>query len=1352
MVAVISTQNFGLGNAFGGNLLGSAATGANGESLYVNSRNGNLSIQRRDQLLTGRGHDLGVLRTYNSQGLVDDDNGDGFVNGAWSRLKDFIAGVSVVLVKSDGSEETYTLKTGTTTTYERMNADGLVDTLKADTTAGLAWTWTSGHGQGADRVTETFSWAAGQPFGRIAERKDAYGSRQVFSYDTTTGMLSQIDMPNGDYVKFSYSGTAGAYLLDKVQVFVPSESTTTAKEETLYFYDTSNRLQIVQTNWTDNASVVHQYKVKYSYEEGSKRISRMEELSGTGENEALFTSMSFTYEADGAVFRVKTVTDDKLQRTTSFDYLAGGVTRVTDALGAITELTHDSAGRLLRVDTPSVGGVVQRTLYTYDTLGRLTTIKDALDRVTTYEYPTPTASLRIIKQTDPTGLVITRRYRVATDASNNQLLAETVDSIANNASSIKRTTRFVYGAQNTSTAGLLRFVISPAGRVTEYIYDGYGQRVSELHYGKELYATVGDTSDPTESQLETEQELKDWLDHATYNRRNDKVTLTSHTYDFRGNLSSSTTYSETAYNNSVAGAPRTDGVTGAPLRKTVYNYDFAGRLLSEREYHRTSSADNTSEVDSATHDNIAIVAFTSYSYDELGRVRSMVRNTAAGGAQQTTTMHYADSGNTVTTVTGAMVTVETFDAAGERTSVSERGVTGPSKQYRYDALGRLRQEIDATGIETMYLYDSAGRMVARIAQDGTITQMIYNKANQLAKTVSYAGKLDADQLRNLKRTPVVGPMPLFANVDDLSSFLPPPDTANDRTAWTLYDKAGRVAKSIDPLGYMTQYFYDNLGNKVATLQFETTSTPPASVDTFAEDFVAPTRTNLTRLQRWVYNKDGMLIAEIDSEGYMTEYLRNQLGQISQMVRYDAKISDPTAATSVYVGLSNGRPNLTGTGASNTNQNTYYYYDAAGRVRAEVRHLKSYDASPVDLHYLTEHVYNGAGDLLETRVFGNAIIGSNFVYGDNLAAQLADANAVNTASSIQTTRYEYNRDGSLLAQVAPDGARIEYAYDQFGRVVAVSTGVGVDERRTSREFDAFGRLVKEYDALNSTSKARFTSYTYDAAGRLASKTDADDKTVRYFYDSNNQLTHTINELGDVLEHQYNAFGQVSGTIAHGQKLDPLLVEALEGGVANTTLRNAIQALFSRRSDGVIDYHQTSYTYTKRGQLYTMGDNNGGLTTNSYTAFGELSGQVGNDAPAVSYLYDRRGLRTSTSIGSGSTIRTTRTAYDAYGRAEKYFDERNSSTTATTTTTYDRWNRVVSVTGPFGTTKTYYDAFNRVTRSSDNFNNETTYAYDLADRKVTVTSPGGVVMTTRRNVHGEDWEVTYANNANTKQTYA
>src|SRR5262245_19434521 len=84
MVGVVSGSNLGLFNS--GNTVGDPAVGRGRDRVYVNSTTGHLIISSADDTLSALGLDLALLRTYNSRGLQNDDNGDNWRLGVQRRL------------------------------------------------------------------------------------------------------------------------------------------------------------------------------------------------------------------------------------------------------------------------------------------------------------------------------------------------------------------------------------------------------------------------------------------------------------------------------------------------------------------------------------------------------------------------------------------------------------------------------------------------------------------------------------------------------------------------------------------------------------------------------------------------------------------------------------------------------------------------------------------------------------------------------------------------------------------------------------------------------------------------------------------------------------------------------------------------------------------------------------------------------------------------------------------------------------------------------------------------------------------------------------------------------------------
>src|SRR5581483_405183 len=662
MAAIISGSNLGLLNSslyvLGSQALGQAGQGRAGERVYVNAATGNLVVQNQDELLLGRGPDLGLLRTYNSQGQFQDDNGDNWRLGLYRKVYNLTgavntAGSSVTRVAEDGSESVYTFDAASGK-YVSASGAGAYDTLAYEGSS-QTWTWTDGN----TRLTERYDGANG---GRITAMTDPDGNALTFTYGASR-LISQVTDASGETTYLDYSGTN----LTQLRTVNASGQTLV---RTRYAYDASNRLTQVLTDLSpQDASTAdgNAYTVNYTYDGTSRRVASMTQSDGT--------SVAFTYALVGSGYRVATVTD-ALGQLTSFGYdTTANTTTVTDALGLATVLAYDASGELTGVTAPAVNGVSQSASYAYDASGNVTSITDAKGNVVAYQYD---ASGNRVLERDSAGNTVTRVFGAA-----NQLLAQTVyvvpdpDGAGAGQPGTPLTTRYAYDANNH-----LRFVVSAEGRITEYRYDGFGQQVAVIQYAGARY----DVSALTPTSTLTEAQLVAWLpaDRST-TLRSDSA------YDFRGQLASVTTYAKVdALGNGVA-----DGTQGV----TQYVRDQFGNLLQSIDPRGPATVDPSDYT-------------TAYTYDGMGRVLS---TTNALGVS-TVTQHDDANRKTIVTLSNGLINTSTYDAAGRLVSVLQSKSTGSlgETKYFYDADGRLRRSEDQTGVRTYVLYDEAGRKVGDV--------------------------------------------------------------------------------------------------------------------------------------------------------------------------------------------------------------------------------------------------------------------------------------------------------------------------------------------------------------------------------------------------------------------------------------------------------------------------------------------------------------------------------------------------------------------------------------------------------------------------------------------------------------
>ena len=319
MVAVVSGSGLGLFgssiSALGGaGAAGNANVGRGGDRAYVNTATGNLIVQSQDEVLSALGLDLALVRTYNSQGLMNDDNGDNWRLGVHQRVYGLsgtlnAADSTITKVFGDGREVVYRYDAARSA-YVSSEGEGAHDTLEY---AQGEWTWTDGSG----RNTETYN-AEGQ----LTASTDADGHSISYTYDANSGLLTQIIDGSGQITTLTYSGN------NLAQISVSSGGQT--QTLTRYFYDAEDRLRQVVVDLTpsDNAAPLpdanadglyettanQTYITTYTYDGTSRRIATITQSDGS--------SVAFTYQLADGEYRVRTYTDAE-GRVTTLTYSQG---------------------------------------------------------------------------------------------------------------------------------------------------------------------------------------------------------------------------------------------------------------------------------------------------------------------------------------------------------------------------------------------------------------------------------------------------------------------------------------------------------------------------------------------------------------------------------------------------------------------------------------------------------------------------------------------------------------------------------------------------------------------------------------------------------------------------------------------------------------------------------------------------------------------------------------------------------------------------------------------------------------------------------------------------------------------
>ncbi|MBW8756182.1 MAG: hypothetical protein JF586_01100, partial [Burkholderiales bacterium] len=1258
MVAIVSGNGLGVSlsslSTLGNNAAtGAAAQGRNGELAFVDIANGNLILQDHDAAQSALGAiPLDSLRVYNSEGTLDatDNWTNGFQMQKLALASGSLNGANSTITRTDtdGAVATYTYANGV---YTTTAGGGGYDTIAYNATT-LAFTRVDT----ATGATEHYDSS-----GKLVSLADAEGNTFTYAYNGA-GLVTSVKDAAG--VVRTYYDYDTSNRLTQIRTVSAAGVVTSLVH---YVFDTANRLTSVSVDLSPADSSITDGKVyttTYAYTSAtSKQLQSVTQSDGS--------SLTFAYLPNDPTFRLQSVTDN-LGNKTSFAYDAvNRKTTVTDANNQSTVYSYDAGGQLLSVAVPSAAGTAT-TSYAYNGSGDLTQVVDPSGRTILMTYD---ANGNQLSQMDAAGNTVTRSF----DA-NKQLATETAwvvpdpDGVGAGQPGTPMTTRYVYDA---ASGHQLRFVLSPEGRVTQYVYNATNQRVATITYPTAAYAvgSLGATAVPTEAQMTSWVATLD----LTQSVRADV------TYDVVGNVSQTVAWAKV----DAAGAGVSDGTQST----SKYVYDQYGHLLQVIKPGAGT---------------------TNFTYDGLGRV--LTQQDANG----TATNVYDDANNkVVATAVNGLITTSTYDKANRLVSLVRGTSTTPvigQTTYAYDADGNLLMTTDPDGNRTFALYDAARRLVATIDATGLLTERVCNLAGQVVETIRYATAVNLSLL-----------------VDGTGKALNPAlsairPTGTSYAAWTLYDTAGRVSKQIDAAGYVTETRYDGASRVTDVIGW---ANPVAIAGINAQTLAAaaaatPTADNNNdRRTRTFYDNDGNVAGTLDAEGYLAENVYDAAGRVVHTIRYAVATASANRATGTLATLRpaadnvhdihgwnyyNDESQLVGS-VDGEGYLTEYSYDLDGHLVKIVRHAAPALVAPTAITSATT-----LAALRPTVTTGDQVTQS--VY-NGLGQLTSSTNAEGTV-----TQYTYDTAGNLLTTVVAAGTadvRTDTRqYDARGNLLADLGGVG------SAALAALGASPTAAQVATVWSTYG-TSYAYDAAGLRISATDAAGNRTLYYYDVDGRATHTVNALGEVDETTYNVLGQVVATTKIGTRIS---TTGLTGGIDTAALLSAITAARNATLDSKV-----SYTYLAQGVAGTKTDELGDLTTYTYNAFGQAtlaSQAVGGGGANVAHKvdYDRRGLVKDTQENSVDEV--TAYVYDAFGRAVTVTDPNGNLTN----TTFDRLGRSTQVTGPlFVSSQATFDAFGRALTVKDANGNATTYVYDDVARTIKATDLYGVAVTRTHDREGE-----------------
>lgn len=1169
--------------------------------------------------------------------------------------------------------------------------------------------------------------------GNLVQSTDAQGNQVQSTFDANGNLLTQTDSL-GNRVEKSYD--AKNRLIASTLYQQPATAGQAAAEPltTRYVYDGNENLRF--------AISPEGRVVEYRYDAYGERTSQIGYPAQTYDVSALGARQAPTLQdvANWASTQNATQTTRTDYQYNTRGQVTGTVTYThVDATGAgiaddtqsAQTFSYDAAGNLLF----SVDANGNQTSFTYDGLNRLLSSTDALGNTTLNQYDDAD---HVVHHTLANGRVDTSIYDTA-----GQLISTIQGGQAQSEFRYDALGRLVLSVDPTGVeqhyfydaAGRLQAQVDGTGQVTAYVYNNLGQKVQTVRYATLLTASqmaaldAGLNTGPSAVPTAPAQNISQWSAAGVYTQGSQIVyggkvyQANWYVQGIEPDSVNSGAWSEVAQPNTL----RTWSPTAAYQAGEQVSY--AGQVFQAQWYVQGTEPERSAAWVQVPGQG-TYPAWNSGSAYQAGTVVSYQGKLwqAQWYSQDIT----PDSGPAWQNVGTAVVPVLPSLTLPQSSSADQTSVT------LYDAAGRVTWQVDAEGYVVHTQYDGASRVTS-------VTQL--------------ATRLDTGLLSD--------PDAVAQALAGQSTQTSMQDTTVGTGANATHLLSATVSGLGQPGGSIAFYAGDTLlgtgtvnASGVATLSIASLPAGAGALRAaYSGDAANLGSASDDRTVNRLYDKDGLLRATVDGEGFLTEYRYNGAGQRVQSIGYAQPVagyaSDDLAALRAAVAAASGSDSLAELLPASTAADIqdFYYYDGHGRLTGHVN----------GEGYLTESVYDADGNLTQTIRYANRSNGP--VGADSTLDALRPARSVEDHVSLST----WDALNRLKSQTNAEGTVSEFSYDSVGNLVATVAAEGTSDQRTAlARYDALGRVTAQLSArgaalitgnetpaqLDAIWAQYATQYSYDAAGRRISATDPNGNRTLFYYDQDGRLRYTVNAEGEVEERQYDAFGNVASSTAYGARVESNTLANLQGGVltGDTQSQEAEHAFATANQNGAGLNSTTQYTYNAVNELVSTTDANGGVTTDSYDTFGDVVSSTqsidGSNSLTTTRSYDRRGSQTEVVSDAGGANIVSRAQYDAFGRLIESVDGNGNVSSQS----FDRLGRIVLAQDPTNAQRTSsYDAFGRVLAQTDALGNTTHYSYSTANRSITVTTAEGVSVTTTHNAEGQTHSITDGNGNTTVYSY-
>ncbi len=498
--------------------------------------------------------------------------------------------------------------------------------------------------------------------------------------------------------------------------------------------------------------------------------------------------------------------------------------------------------------------------------------------------------------------------------------------------------------------------------------------------------------------------------------------------------------------------------------------------------------------------------------------------------------------------------------------------------------------------------------------------------------------------------------------------------------------------------------------------------------------------------QYIEEKDGKVILHLGNGKkvtYVSEIDRNKLVRgvmiennpgeraqfnVSKATRCEANGVGNYVPEDIYGGNMSIRKNKAGSeyAYEYTDANeTTWYFDEAGKVVKrktkegyEYTYMRENDLLCIVDEYTGKNmlIYYSDGKIVEVCDAAGRKIQLNY----NEAGDLTEY----TDEEGKITRFEYDENHHLCRGISPtDVLLFENTFDEEGRVLtqveagselkskfsykklsektASTTITKRDGNQLSYTYDQSGNILSETNELGET-----TTYRYDNVGNILQRVTPGGHKTTYTYDETGQLVKSVDPVGNTVSYEYDDKG------------NPIVIKGAD------------------ESNG-------TYEYDDKDRLTKAISVLGQEKVYEYDKYGNPTKETITELGSKTYKY-MYGKKVSETDRLGNKLEY---KYDQFDNMEEVSDSLGTHSKSI----YDEMGRVIQSTDVLGTTTVYkYDPLGRLI-TEDTEGRVTMYAYDDADRVISMTNPKGGKTEYTYDTEGNTLSVRYPDGTMTQYEY-